>query len=519
MGADDTRLVANAEEPALGLRLATEADIGIVFKWRNDPRIANLGVDGAFVSWEEHQHWFDETLRRDKRILLVVEVDGQPAGVVRYDALDTHREAAISLFLLPDFVGRGLGRRAFVASLPYLLKWRTTERIMARVRDDNHRSLKFFHRLGFRKAEDVSSSRLVVLRWTLPRIYHSRPYIGEAEVEAAVSVIRSGQLSGGLLTEQLESRWSEWTASTAAASVGSGLAALRLGLLALGVGDGDEVVVPAYTCTAVLNAILAVGARPVLADVLADNWTLSPDAARRVLTSRTRAVVAVNLFGLSAEWDELITLGVPVIEDCAHGIGGSYRGRPYGSSGIINISSFYATKMITGGGGGIVAGPNAAIIDRVRELREAADRTPCKHALNDRITEVEAAMVIAQLGRLQEILAERARRAETYDSALASLVKKGFIVLPPRVPGRVWYRYAIRLVRHEARAVCRWMKERGVWVEQPVWDLRKYWFWEKGLPVADQAYERVVSLPLYPDLSELEQDMVCSMLQHCLEGF
>jgi len=303
-----------------------------------------------------------------------------------------------------------------------------------------------------------------------------------------------------------------------AAGVSSGLAALRLALLALHVGPGDEVIMPAYSCVALLNAALALDATPVLADIKEDDWTLSPSDVEQRITQKTKAIIAVHLFGMPASISGLLSLGLPVVEDCAHGIGGSCDGQPFGGVGTVNISSFYTTKMIAAGEGGIVAARDKELIQRIRNARDYGDQLPDRHHMNDKMTDIEAALARAQVNRLPEMLSLRADRAEVYDERLAPLAEQGLIVLPQRPPGRIWYRYAVRLTRHDAEPVCDWMAANRVRVEQPVWDLRESEFWSPGLSVSAQAFDRVVSLPLYPDLDAADQEIVCETLNQCLAG-
>jgi perosamine synthetase len=340
-------------------------------------------------------------------------------------------------------------------------------------------------------------------------VQHSRPYVGEVEAEAARAVVLSGRLAQGRVARELEARWAEVTGAADAACVGSGTAALRLGLLGLGVGPGDEVIVPAYSCVALLNPVLALGATPVLADVELDRWTLSADDVRGRLTGRTRAIVAVHLFGAPARLADLAPLGVPVVEDCAHG-------GPFGDPSALSISSFYATKLIGAGEGGIVAAADPGLVERVRRARDYADQGPSGLHLNDKVSDLHAAVALAQLGRLPEMLALRTDRAAAYDERLEPLVERGLLAPPIRLSSRVWYRYAVRLLEHRAADVCARMASAGVRGEQPVWDLRPTVAWGRGLAAAETAFERLVSLPLYPDLTDAELEHVCLALEEAL---
>ncbi len=312
-----------------------------------------------------------------------------------------------------------------------------------------------------------------------------------------------GQLVDGPATAELERRWCELTGMNDAAAVGSGTAALRLALLALGVGPGDEVIVPAYSCVALLNAPLSVGAVPVLADVKRDEWTINPADVIRRETSRTRAIIGVTLFGVpvvkDAKFGSTTMFGIPYIEDCAHG--------PIAGHGALSVSSFYATKLVSGGMGGIVAAHNPDLIEEVRRRRDYGDQEPDGRNLNDKMGEEDAMNACYDLARLPETLAERSRLAAEY--ALG-----GVVSVPNAIEGRVWYRYTPKLVRGvtAARVVER-MKALGVHAEQPVWDLRGCKYWRDDLPVASEAFDRLISLPLYPGLTETEQRRVIEVFE------
>lgn len=351
-----------------------------------------------------------------------------------------------------------------------------------------------------------------------PSVPHSRPEWRQADFKMLESVLRSQCLTLGLKGNSLQRAWSRCVGKKGSVCVGSGLAALRLSLLALNVGKEDEVIIPAYSCVALPNAVLALGARPVLADIEKDRWVLNPKTVRPLLTHRTKAIVAVHLFGEPAPVPELRALGTPVIEDCSHGIGGRWKGHRFGSMGDLSFSSFYATKMIGAGEGGIVAGDDPALLEIIRRARDYGDQFPDGRHLNDKMTDVEAALALSQLGRLSETLKLRSDRAANYRRRLAPWARRGLLVLPSPTPGRVWYRFAVRLVRHLAGSVAAQMWEQGVRAEQPVWDYRGWQDFPQNCPGTQSAFDRVISLPLYPNLTAAEQEYVCASLEKVLES-
>jgi perosamine synthetase len=505
---------ATAAAPGIMLRDAGPADEAVLLEWANDPAVRRSSFSGDPIDAETHARWYEAKLASADTAFFIAERDGRAVGYARIDRWSPD-VGEIAASIDAGRRGQGLGTSLIALAARRGADRLGVRRIVARVKGDNAASLRAFESAGFNRLGQPGDH--VTLAWPdRVLVPHSRPFVGEEEAAAASAVVRSRALAGGPIAGEVEADWCERTGVTAAACVASGVGALRLGLWSLGIGPGDEVIMPAYSCVALLNAALVLGATPVLADVLADEWVLDPaDAAARV-TDRTRGIIAVNLFGMPARVAELRELGLPVVEDCAHGIGGETDAGRFGAGGDISIASFYATKMIAGGEGGIIAARDAALVERVRSARDYGDQLPGAQNLNDKMTDVEAAIVREQLRRLPEMLSLRAHCAARYAELLSPLVEAELVELPADVPGRIWYRYAARLVAASSSEVSDEMAARGVRAEQPVWDLRAADQWSEGLEDAAAAFERVLSLPLYPDLSEREQEYVASNLREVL---
>ena len=351
-----------------------------------------------------------------------------------------------------------------------------------------------------RRSTDVLSAGSVI------RVPHNRLTHGAEEVEAVTAVVDRGKWAAGPEAERLEAALAVVVGRRHAAVVGSGVGALRLALLALGVGVGDEVVVPAYCCVALANAVLACGAIPVTADVTPEAWVLDAASVAAVAGERTKAIIAVHTFGVPADIGALRAFGIPVIEDCAHGLGSAGMGH----EADVAMTSFYATKLIGGGEGGAIMSDIEAVDGFVRGCRDYGDQAASAMRLNDKMSDLSASLARVQLGRLPEMVIRRAALAARYNKALAPLVNAGRLHLPPEKPGRIWYRYAVEVVEGAGKAWIDALRGRGIGTEFPVSDWRQP---ADGMrvqpaPAADRAYERVVSLPLYPSLSEQEQTMV-----------
>jgi perosamine synthetase len=500
---------------ALRLRPATTDDAGRVFAWRNDPWIIARGASGAAVSWEAHASWFAETVAGERRRMFIVLEDETPIGQVRFDRI-AGRGCEVSIYLVREHTGRGLGVQALDTAVAEIFRTWDVDAVVAWVRRDNPASLAAFEKAAFQRTRGEDRAGHVALRRGRPLLVpHNRLTLGEAEVRAAAEAVASAQWAGGPRVAALERRLSRRAGVAQAVGVASGLAALRLALKGLGVQRGDEVIVPAYACVALANAILALGATPVAADVTPGDWNLDPRSAAAVRTSRSRAVIAVNTFGAPADVAGCRALGVPVIEDCAHGFGLAVAGGVLGGRADVAVSSFHATKLLGAGEGGAILTDRAELAAFVRDWRDYGDEPPDGTRLNDKLSDIHAAVALSQLDRLDAMIAARADRARRYHARLAEAARRsGTWALPAPSPDRVWYRYTIELADRPAVPVIEELRRRGIGTACPVTDWRQAG--GPACPVADRAYARLLSLPLYPTLSEDEQERVCAALEAVL---
>ena len=334
------------------------------------------------------------------------------------------------------------------------------------------------------------------------------------DAERVARVVRSGRLAQGAEVEAFERELATRLGVAAVAAVSSGSAALELALRALDVGPGDEVVVPTYACDALHHAVTRCGAAPVLAD--ADPETFGPsakDVAHR-LTRRARAVVVVHPFGLALDLDAFLALGVPVVEDCAQAIGARVAGRAVGSRGALAIGSFYATKLITSGEGGAVAGP-AERVARVRDARDYDEREELIPRFNFKLTDIQAALGRSQLGRLDTFVARRRAIAARYRARLGSVAG----CHPPRDRGErhVFHRFVVTIERPLGPLIDD-LRERGVMARRPVFRPIHRALGLAGYPEADRLWTQCLSLPCYPSLADAEVDAVGAALAEALRG-
>ncbi|HLX19553.1 MAG TPA: DegT/DnrJ/EryC1/StrS family aminotransferase, partial [Gaiellaceae bacterium] len=273
------------------------------------------------------------------------------------------------------------------------------------------------------------------------------PEVGDEELAAIAAVLEDGQLTMGPRVDEFEALLAQAAGTTHAVAVSSGTAALHVAVLALGIGRGDDVLVPAYTFPATANVVALAGGRPVLVDVDPVTMNIDPEDAARRMTPATKSILAVHLFGRPARLEELPD--APILEDAAGALGASHRGRPCGSLGLLACFSFHPRKIVTTGEGGAVTTDADAITERVRSLRhhgwspsDAYVDMP-QPAFNYRLSDVLAALGIPQMRRLDDLLTARERIAAGYAERLAHLD----VVLPTADEGdrHGWQAYVVQV--------------------------------------------------------------------------
>jgi perosamine synthetase len=338
----------------------------------------------------------------------------------------------------------------------------------------------------------------------------ARPDVGDAELAEIAAVLETGQLTMGAKVAELESLLADAAGTRHAVGVSSGTAALHLAVLALWIGDGDEVLVPAYTFPATANVVALAGARPVLVDVDPVTMNVDPEDAARRVTARTKAILAVHLFGRPARLEQLPP--VTILEDAAGALGATHGGRPCGSLGVLACFSFHPRKIVTTGEGGAVTTDDDGLADRARSLRHhgwSGDDMP-DGAYNYRLSDVLCALGIPQLRRLEELLAARERIAAGYAERLAGLD----VVLPAADDGdrHGWQAYVIQLDRRDE--VMAALRAQGIECQIGTYALHRLGAYrDQGpFPGADAAFERALALPLHSGLGADELDQVAEAL-------
>ena len=366
------------------------------------------------------------------------------------------------------------------------------------------------------------------------RIPLSKPYIDEQEEERVLDVLRSGRLSLGPAIERFEELFAERVGAPHAAAVSSGTAGLHLLAHLADLGPGDEVITSPFSFVASANCAVYEGATPVFADIDPSTLNLDAAAVEAAITPRTRAVVAVDMFGYPCELDALQELcerhGLTLIDDACEALGAEYKGSPVGAHGPSAVFGFYPNKQITTGEGGVVATHSE---DEWRELKSLRNHGRSYDArwfhhvrlgFNYRITDLQAALGIAQLEKLDRILELRAEVAARYRELLASVDG-----VEPPLPDdadhrRSWFVYVVKLARGVDRErVLSKLASQGVEAAHYVpcvhlqpYMRERYGFSEGLCPVAEDASRRTLALPFFTELTAEDEEHVVAVLREAL---
>jgi dTDP-4-amino-4,6-dideoxygalactose transaminase len=340
-------------------------------------------------------------------------------------------------------------------------------------------------------------------------IPHSRPTLGEEEIDEVARVMRSGQIAQGREVTAFEEEFASFLGTPDAVAVSSGSAALHLSLLALGVGPGLQVALPSYVCSALLNAVKLSGAEPLLIDIDPRTFNIHSEDLRRRLTDETGAIIVPHMFGLPADLDEIMRLGLPVIEDCAQAVGATYRGASAGSIGTISVFSFYATKMLATGEGGLIASNNTDLLDKVRDMREYDQKADYTLRFNYKMTDLQAAMGRVQLRKLGGFLDRRGEIARIYDDFVHNTPLQSPVMGDNRT--HAFYRYVVR-ASNDAGAILNKLRANGVAAARPVYKPLHDCLGQSGFRATDEAMRKAVSIPIYPSLSPEDVQTVARAL-------
>jgi dTDP-4-amino-4,6-dideoxygalactose transaminase len=359
------------------------------------------------------------------------------------------------------------------------------------------------------------------------------PAIGDEEIAAVTETLRSGWLTTGPRSAELELRMAEYLEAEHVLALASGTAALHLALVALGVGPGDEVITSPITWPATANVIVHTGATPVFVDVRDDDLNIDPALAAAAVTERTKVILPVDLAGQPADLDPLLEVGIPIVEDAAHAAESRYRGRKVGSIADVTCFSLYATKNIAAGEGGLISTNRAEVAQAVRDLRLMRRGDGSRYDIpvpgyKANLSDVLAAIALCQLDKVEKHAAIRRRQFAAYDAAVADLDGVTPLARDDR-DLHALHLYVVRISAEVAGATRdeyqRALAEENIATSIHFLPVHRLTYYRERLPdqaelpVAERAGDEILSLPLSPAHSDDDIADVIAALRRVHDRF
>jgi perosamine synthetase len=378
-------------------------------------------------------------------------------------------------------------------------------------------------------------------------IPYGRHCVGEEDIAAVCEVLRSDWLTTGHKVAEFEEAFAAATGAKHAVAVSSGTAALHAAAYAAGIGPGDEVIVPPITFAATANCAVYLGGVPVFADVDPETLLLDPDRAEAKITPRTKAIIAVDYAGQPCDYDSLHQIadrfGLMLIDDASHAAGARYKGRPAGALAHLNTFSFHPVKAITTGEGGMITTGDAELAERMRVFRTHGITSGHRErheagswfyemvdlGFNYRITDIQCALGLSQLRKLPGFLARRREIARRYDAAFEGILGISTLRALPEIE-HAYHLYVVRLDRGRLRAsrgeIFSALREEGIGVNVHYIPVHLHPFYRQRFgtgpgdcPVAEAAYEQILSLPIFPAMSDGEVEQTIAAVEKVVRKF
>lgn len=369
------------------------------------------------------------------------------------------------------------------------------------------------------------------------QIHLSRPDITEKEIQAVCDVLRSPNLSLGPKLGEFERAFAEYIGTKRAVAVNSGTSGLFLCMLAMDIGPGDEVITTPFTFIASTNCILMVGARPVFVDIDPANLNIDPAGIEAKITDKTKAILPVDVFGSPAGFDKVCQIArkhnQPVLEDSCEALGSELNGKKVGTFGIMSVFAFYPNKQMTTGEGGMIMTDDNELADMCMSLRNQGRGKGGgwlgheRLGYNFRLSDINCALGIAQLSRMEEITAKRKKVARMYQEILAS---EDRLIVPSEPEGCdiSWFVFVVRLsedfTQKQRDRILKAMKDRGIQVSNyfpPVhlqpFMAEKFGYKAGDFPITESVSQRTIALPFYNNLTKDEIRTVCRTLKDVMD--
>lgn len=359
----------------------------------------------------------------------------------------------------------------------------------------------------------------------------SKPIIGKEEIEAVISVMKSGMLVQGPKTAQFEDAFAKYCGTKYAVAFNSGTAALHAGLYALGIGDGDEVITSPFTFVASANPILMQNAKVIFADISSEDFNLDPKEVEKKITNKTKAILPIDLYGQVYDYDLMKIIAeknnLKILEDACQAVGAEYKGMKAGNFGDVSAFSLYATKNIMSGEGGMITTNDEEIVEKCKRFRHHGQSEKTRYeywdiGYNYRMTDISAAIGLVQLKKIEELNEKRQLNAKMFTQGLAGI--KG-LILPNTLNDRkhVFHQYTIRITEEFKTSREKLMEfleynniGSTIYYPKPLHlhpHFTKLGYKEGDFPVAERLAKEVLSLPVHPSLTKEEIGLIIDKIK------
>lgn len=366
----------------------------------------------------------------------------------------------------------------------------------------------------------------------------SKPFLGKTEINAVVEVLESGWITTGPKCNAFEEEFADFIGVSHALSLSSGTGGMHIVLKALGIGEGDEIITPSMTFASTVNQIVLAGARPIFADIDYDTLLIRPQNIEKLITKHTKAIIPVHYAGAPVDMDAIegIAGDIPIIEDAAHAIGTYYKGKHIGRKNL-SIFSFHPIKNITTSEGGMVTGNDEVFIHRLRLLRfHGIERDSWKRygkasdpdydivepGFKYNMTDIQAALGLAQMKQIKEITERRTRVARHYMEELSDLDGLNLPGIPSYEHGHAWHLFVVKILAMDRKDFIQALAEKniGYGLHFPACHTLSYVinrFGKTELPVTEDIAKKIISLPIYPGMDAAQVDRVIDAVREIIK--
>lgn len=356
-------------------------------------------------------------------------------------------------------------------------------------------------------------------------------FIGEEEAKAAYDVIKSGWISSGEKVKEFESLFAEEVGARYAIAVNNGTAALHVALAALGVGEGDEVIVPSLTFISTANAVLYQNAAPVLAECDPQTYNITAAEIEKRITPKTKAIIPVDMNGMPVDYDSILKVaekyGLFVIADSAESLGANYKNKKVGSIAPVHIFSFFPNKNLTTGEGGMITTNDELLAKKMRIILNQGQEGRYNHTIlgyNYRMNNFTAAIGIEQLKKLDFVLKEKEKIAKRYNSAFMNSKKIDLPFIPEYVVRHAWYMYTISVDEKKRDEIVAKLKENNIETRLSFPPIHAQQFYQKkfgydydSFPVSYLAWKKLINIPIWAGLGEKQERVIKKIKEICEE--